>query len=58
METVLTVILLLEFIFLIFIWTLTALYSLSTDISAETRRRNQEKREAEYHKARMKDLMR
>lgn len=58
MSTVLSVILILEFIFLVFVWILTALYSLSTDVNTENRRKNQEKRETEYHKARMKDLMR
>lgn len=58
METIFSVIICLEFIFLVFVWILTLLYSLSTDINTENRRKNQEKRDIEYHKARMKDLMR
>lgn len=57
MSTVLSVIICLEFIFLLFVWILTALFSLSTDVNAENRRKNQEKRDIEYHKARMKEFM-
>lgn len=67
MSTVLSVILIIQFIILLGIWTLTALYSLTTDINAEKRRathekreieyrKAQEKREAEYHEMRMKNL--
>ena len=58
METVLSIILIIGFIFLLGIWSLSALYSLACDINAEKRRERQEKRDIEYHKARMKDLMR
>jgi hypothetical protein len=37
---------------------LCSLYSLTTDLNTEKRRAKQEKRDEEYHKARMKDLMR
>ena len=57
METVLSIILIIAFIFLLGIWSLTALYSLDCDVNAEKRRERQEKRDAEYHKARMKELM-
>lgn len=58
METVLSIILIIGFIFLLGIWSLSALYSLACDVNAEKRRERQEKRDIEYHKARMKDLMR
>lgn len=54
METVLSIILIIGFIFLLGIWLLTALYSLACDVNAEKRRERQEKRDVEYHKARMK----
>ena len=54
METVLSIILIIAFIFLLGIWSLTALYSLACDVNAEKRRERQEKRDVEYHKARMK----
>ena len=57
METVLTTIVIIGFIFLLGIWSLTALYSLACDVNAEKRRAKQEKRDEEYHKARMKELM-
>lgn len=57
METVLAIIVIIGFIFLLGIWSLTALYSLAYDVNAEKRRERQEKRDAEYHKARMKELM-
>ena len=57
METVLAIIVIIGFIFLLGIWSLTALYSLACDVNAEKRRERQEKRDAEYHKARMKELM-
>ena len=44
-------------IYLLGIWALTALYSLACDVNAEKRRERQEKRDVEYHKARMKELM-
>lgn len=58
METTLSIILIIGFIFLLGIWSLSALYSLACDVNAEKRRERQEKRDIEYHKARMKDLMR
>ena len=58
METALSIILIIGFIFLLGIWSLSALYSLSCDVNAEKRRERQEKRDIEYHKARMKDLNR
>lgn len=57
METVLSIILIIGFIFLLGIWLLTALYSLACDVNAEKRRERQEKMDVEYHKARMKELM-
>lgn len=57
METVLAIIVIIGFIFLLGIWSLTSLYSLACDVNAEKRRERQEKRDAEYHKARMKELM-
>lgn len=58
METTLSIILIIGFIFLLGIWSLSALYSLACDVNAEKRRERQEKRDIEYHKARMKDLTR
>lgn len=58
METTLSIILIIGFIFLLGIWSLSALYSLACDVNAEKRRERQEKRDIEYHKARMKDLNR
>ena len=55
METVLSIILIIGFIFLLGIWSLTALYSLACDVNAEKRRERQEKRDIEYHNARMKE---
>ena len=57
METVLSILLIIAFIFLLGIWSLTALYSLACDVNAEKRRERQEKRDVEYHKARMKEFM-
>ena len=57
METVLSIILIIALIFLLGIWSLTALYSLACDVNAEKRSERQEKRDAEYHKARMKEFM-
>ena len=48
----------LEALTLMFTFILCSLYSLTTDVNAEKRRIKQEKRDEEYHKARMKDLMR
>ena len=56
METVLSIILIIALIFLLGIWSLTALYSLACDVNAEKRRERQEKRDVEYHKARMKEF--
>ncbi|MGI6568047.1 MAG: hypothetical protein ACOX1E_00770 [Erysipelotrichaceae bacterium] len=47
-----------EFITLLFLFILGSMYSLTTDLNIEKRRAKQEKRDEEYHKARMKDLMR
>ena len=55
METVLSIILIIGFIFLLGIWSLTALYSLACDVTVEKRRERQEKRNIEYHNARMKE---
>ncbi len=55
METVLSIILIIGFIFLLGIWSLTALYSLACDVNAEKRKERQEKRDIEYHNARMKE---
>ena len=46
-----------EVITLMFLLVLSSLFSLSSDVNAEKRRANQEKRDAEYHKARMKEFM-
>lgn len=56
METVLTIIVIIGFIFLLGIWSLTALYSLACDVNAEKRRERQEKRDIDYHNARMKEF--
>lgn len=58
METALSIILIIGFIFLLGVWSISALYSLACDVNAEKRRERQEKRDIEYHKARMKDLNR
>ena len=57
METVLAIIVIIGFIFLLGIWSLTAHNTLACDVNAENRKKKQEKRDAEYHKARMKELM-
>ncbi len=46
-----------EFITLMFLFILGSLYSISSDINADERRAEQEKRDEEYHKARMKEFM-
>ena len=56
METILSIILIIGFIFLLGIWSLIALYSLACDVNAEKRRERQEKRDIEYHNARMKEF--
>ena len=46
----------LESLVLMLTFVFSALFSLSLDINAEKRRADQEKREIEYHKARMKEF--
>ena len=46
----------LESLVLMLTFVFNALFSLSSDINAEKRRADQEKREIEYHKARMKEF--
>ena len=46
----------LESLVLMLTFVFNALFSLSSDINAEKRRADQEKREIEYHKARMKEI--
>lgn len=46
-----------EFITLMFLFVLHSLFSLSSDVNAEKRKVNQEKRDIEYHKAKMKEFM-
>ena len=57
LSTIFCVIVGIEFITLLFLFVLSTLFSLSSDVNAEKRRAKQEKREEEYHKARMKELM-
>jgi len=58
LSTIFTIIVGIECIALLFSFILCSLYALTTDANAEKRRAKQEKRDEEYHKARMKDLMR
>lgn len=58
LETIFCVVVGIECIALLFSFILCSLYSLTTDLNTEKRRAKQEKRDEEYHKARMKDLMR
>jgi hypothetical protein len=58
LETIFCVVVGIECIALLFSFILCSLYSLTTDLNIEKRRAKQEKRDEEYHKARMKDLMR
>ena len=46
----------LESLVLMLTFVFSALFSLSSDINVEKRRADQEKREIEYHKARMKEF--
>ena len=46
----------LESLVLMLTFVFNALFSLSSDINAEKRRADQEKREIEYHEARMKEF--
>ncbi len=57
LSTIFCVIVGIEFITLMFLFILGSLYSISSDINAEKRRAKQEKRDEEYHKARMKEFM-
>lgn len=56
LSTIFCIILGLECLMLMFTFVLSALFSLSADINAEKRRVKQEKREIEYHNARMKEF--
>ena len=56
LSTIFTIIVGIECIALLFSFILCSLYSLTTDLNAEKRRAKQEKREIEYHKARMKEF--
>lgn len=58
LSTIFYVIVGMECIALLFSFILCSLYSLTIDVNTEKRRAKQEKRDEEYHKARMKDLMR
>ena len=57
LSTIFCVIVCIEFITLLFLFVLSTLFSLSSDVNAEKRRAKQEKRDEEYHKARMKEFM-
>lgn len=57
LSTIFCIIVGLEFITLMFAFILGSLFSLSSDVNAEKRRIRQEKRDVEYHKARMKEFM-
>ena len=57
LSTIFCVIVGIEFITLLFLFVLSTLYSLSSDFNVEKRRAKQEKRDEEYHKARMKEFM-
>jgi len=46
-----------EVITLLFLFILGSMYSITSDVNAEKRRAKQEKRDEEYHKARMKEFM-
>lgn len=46
-----------ECITLLLMLILSSLYSLSTDVNIEKRRAEQDKRDKEYHEARMKTLL-
>ena len=57
LSTIFCVIVGIEFITLLFLFILGSLFSISSDVNAEKRRANQEKRDVEYHKARMREFM-
>ena len=57
LSTIFCVIVGIEFITLLFLFVLSTLFSLSSDVNAEKRKAKQEKRDEEYHKARMKEFM-
>ena len=57
LSTIFCIVVGIEVITLMFLLVLSSLFSLSSDVNAEKRRANQEKRDAEYHKARMKEFM-
>ena len=57
LSTIFCVIVGIEFITLLFLYDLSSLYTQSSDVNAEKRRAKQEKRDEEYHKARMKEFM-
>ena len=56
LSTIFCIILGLECLMLMFTFILGALFSLSADVNAEKRRVKQEKRDIEYHNARMKEF--
>lgn len=58
LSTIFCIILGLECLALMFTFILNALFSLSSDINAEKRRVKQEKRDIEYHNARMREFKR
>ena len=57
LSTIFCVIVGIEFITLMFLFVLSSLFSLSSDVNTEKRRAEQEKRDEEYHKARMREFM-
>ena len=57
LSTIFFIIVGIEFITLLILFILSTLFSLSSDVNAEKRRAKQEKRDEEYHKARMKEFM-
>ena len=57
LSTIFCVIVCIEFITLLFLFVLSTLFSLSSDVKSEKSRAKQEKRDEEYHKARMKEFM-
>ena len=57
LSTIFCVIVGIEFITLMFLFVLSSLFSLSSDVNTEKRRAKQEKRDEEYNKARMREFM-
>ena len=57
LSTIFCIIVGIEFITLMFLFILGSLFSLSSDVNAEKRKANQERRDIEYHKARMREFM-